>query len=296
MLDCKVDGYTSKNASAARGNAPAKKPAKLSHQIQVGLQKAFWQLRRVSVSKYDRSNLDVKLRDALFIVHPKAKDEAQQLLFDKITNKTLETPYTWETELSALGQQEFAPAEAKKEAFAARWEELVGSGKLGYLAMLRNLRNFLTCGVSGNAIEDVAHRLSDEREVIRSRQFPFRFLSAYREISGICNGNTHALLDALEKAVLAPLYTYNKNSIKVNMKMKPRESGNVGDSGESDISGRRETNAHKKRRPQPALGYSLHQKEAASYSPALHCSTIGADGLNFSVRNGKRWDPDAITT
>ena len=24
-------------------------------------------------------------------------------------------------------------------------------------------------------------------------------------------------------------------------------------------------------------------------------STIGADGLNFSVRNGKRWNPDAIT-
>ena len=25
-------------------------------------------------------------------------------------------------------------------------------------------------------------------------------------------------------------------------------------------------------------------------------STIGAVGLNFSVRNGKRWNPDAITT
>ena len=37
-------------------------------------------------------------------------------------------------------------------------------------------------------------------------------------------------------------------------------------------------------------------KVAASYSPALHCSTIGAGGLNFSVRNGKRWDPAAITT
>ena len=37
-------------------------------------------------------------------------------------------------------------------------------------------------------------------------------------------------------------------------------------------------------------------KVAASYSPALHCSTIGAGGLNFSVRNGKRWAPAAITT
>ncbi len=25
-------------------------------------------------------------------------------------------------------------------------------------------------------------------------------------------------------------------------------------------------------------------------------STIGVGGLNFSVRNGKRWDPDAIVT
>ena len=37
-------------------------------------------------------------------------------------------------------------------------------------------------------------------------------------------------------------------------------------------------------------------KKAATYSPALHCSTIGAGGLNFSVRNGKRWDTAAITT
>ena len=26
------------------------------------------------------------------------------------------------------------------------------------------------------------------------------------------------------------------------------------------------------------------------------CSTIGAGGLNFSVRNGKRWNPATITT
>ena len=37
-------------------------------------------------------------------------------------------------------------------------------------------------------------------------------------------------------------------------------------------------------------------KKAATYSPALHCSTIGDGGLNFSVRNGKRWAPAAITT
>ena len=37
-------------------------------------------------------------------------------------------------------------------------------------------------------------------------------------------------------------------------------------------------------------------KKAATYSPALRCSTIGAPGLNFSVRDGKRWNPRAIAT
>ena len=51
---------------------------------------------------------------------------------------------------------------------------------------------------------------------------------------------------------------------------------------------------------QPAV---LLKKPAATYSPVggyllsrLADSTIGAIGLNCSVRNGKRWNPDAITT
>ena len=32
-------------------------------------------------------------------------------------------------------------------------------------------------------------------------------------------------------------------------------------------------------------------KVAATYSPAFNRSTIGATGLNFSVRDGKRWTP-----
>ncbi len=42
-------------------------------------------------------------------------------------------------------------------------------------------------------------------------------------------------------------------------------------------------------------GGGLYRK-AATYSPALRCSTIGVPGLNFSVRDGKRWDPGAKAT
>ena len=52
----------------------------------------------------------------------------------------------------------------------------------------------------------------------------------------------------------------------------------------------------KLRAPGSELPGALFIKKAVTYSPALHCSTIGAGRLNFSVRDGKRWDPAAIAT
>ena len=202
LLHC-YQWRNSQNTTCTEASAPKKKLAKLSHQIQVGLQRAFNNFDEYQFAKYDRNNLEVKLRDALFIVHPKAKDDAQQKLFDKITSKTLETPYTWETELSALGQQEFESDVDKQMAFTKKWEELIDSGKLGYMAMLRNLRNFLENGISRESLTDVANRLSNEHEVIRSKQFPFRFLSAYREVKRVENKKTQVMFEALEKAALS---------------------------------------------------------------------------------------------
>ena len=67
-----------------------KKLGKLSRQIQNGLQRAFNRFDEYQFAKYDRNGLEVKLRDALFLVHPKAKYEQQQILFDKIVNRQLE--------------------------------------------------------------------------------------------------------------------------------------------------------------------------------------------------------------
>ena len=180
-----------------------KKLGKLSRGIQNGLKEAFNRFDEYQFAKYDRSDQAVKLRDALFLVHPKAKDAAQQALFDKIVAGTLETPYTWETELSALGQQKFESQEAKAETFKAKWEELIDSRKVGYMALLRNLRNILEAGVSEAHIEKVCALLSDPEQVRRSRQFPFRFLSAYIQNKRVDSVHTAAVLTALENAAKA---------------------------------------------------------------------------------------------
>ena len=180
---------------------PRKKLGKLSRQIQNGLQRAFNRFDEYQFAKYDRDNLEVKLRDALFLVHPKAKDEQQQAIFDKIVNRELEIPYTWETELSALGQQQFGSEELKQAAFREKWEELINSGKLGYMALMRNLRNMLQIGVSPAEMQVVAGRLADAEQVARSRQLPFRYLAAYRELEKVNSANVAELMNALEAAV-----------------------------------------------------------------------------------------------
>lgn len=178
----------------------AKKLNKLSKQIQNGLSEAFNKFDEYQFAKYDRAG-EIKLKDALFIVHPKAVNEQQQSLFDKIAKGSLDVPYTWETELSALGQKDFANEKEKKAAFRAKWEELITSGKLGYMALMRNLRNIIEAGVSMEIMEEVCAYLSNRDAIVKSKQLPFRFLSAYREIKILSSGAVPMVLDALENAV-----------------------------------------------------------------------------------------------
>lgn len=179
-----------------------KKLAKVSNQILKGLKAAFNRFDEYQFAKYDRDNAEVKLRDALFLVHPKAKDAAQQAIFDKIVTGSLDTPYTWETELSELGKTEFSDNAEREAAFARKWEELVESRRMGYMATLRNLRNMLKMNVADKTIRSVCSYLANREAVRKSRQLPFRFLSAYRELREFDVEHSE-LGAALEQAVSA---------------------------------------------------------------------------------------------
>lgn len=175
---------------------------KLSKQVQRGVATAFNKFDEYQLAKYNRDGA-IKLKDALFIAHPKAKDAAQQALFNKIVKDELATPYTWETELSAVGQVKYANDTEKSAAFTAKWEELIDSRKVGYMALMRNLRNILEANVSPEHIEKVCAFLADANQVAKSKQLPFRFLSAFRELKDIPSGYTPSVLAALEDAVTA---------------------------------------------------------------------------------------------
>ena len=141
------------------------------------------------LAKYNGGDRALKLRDVLRITHPVPRTAETEALFRKLLDGTLEIPYTWETELSRRGNTREV------------WNELIASGKVGYMALLRNLRNIVR---SGADLRPVLQRLADPREVRRSRQLPFRFYSAYRTL---CRDRlmTPAIQAALEAALTASI-------------------------------------------------------------------------------------------
>ena len=53
---------------------------------------------------------------------------------------------------------------------------------------------------------------------------------------------------------------------------------------------------YEKKESQTGMFQSGSRKAAAAYSPTWCSSTIGVSRFNFSVRDGKRWNPAAETT
>jgi len=177
-----------------------KKLNKLSKQVQKGIVMALNKFDAYQFAKYNRQT-EVTFKDAIFLTHPKAKDDAQQAIFNQVIQDTLETPYTWEVELSRVGQQSFKNAQEKQKTFTTVWEALIDSKKLGYMALMRNLRNILEADVSAVHISKIADTLTDPYNVKRSKQFPFRFMAAYQELMSIKSSYTSYMLEALETAI-----------------------------------------------------------------------------------------------
>lgn len=138
----------------------------LSAQVKKGLASAFGKFDEYALAKYDRAGA-VRLRDVLFLSHARPVDAAQAALWKRLAENELATPDTWEVALSAAGRAE---GENKREV----WERLLSDRKLGALALLRNLRNLHTAGVSEELVLSALAGLKTDRVL------PFRFLAAAR--------------------------------------------------------------------------------------------------------------------
>ncbi len=181
-----------------------------------------------SVLKWDSDARGFKVADVLNLAHPTPGADWQgdlfQYVLDRRRDADIAVPATLKT-ITARKELMAWPVEERRALFGRpdaanvlrqagmTWESVAGwlqgpltknvwealAPSMGYMALLRNLRNFDEAGMSDEAAAQIAQRLADPGQVARSRQFPFRFLSAYEAAPSLRWG--HALDQALQASL-----------------------------------------------------------------------------------------------
>lgn len=160
--------------------APGNAKKVLSAQSKKGLAKAFQKFDEYRLAKYNRDGA-IKLRDVLFMCHAKPKDKKQRYVWKRLVDGNMKTPDTWEVNLSA--------GEDKRGTF----ERLIQEGSLGYLALLRNLRNMIQCGTDPDLVKSAILERKGADKIL-----PFRFVAAARHAPRFEPALDQALIAGLE--------------------------------------------------------------------------------------------------
>lgn len=181
---------------------------KIPQPIKRGLADAASRLyTEPNTIKYDTKDTPVRFGDVLELCHPAPKFLYQKHLFRYLINRrhrqtAVPDELTMLVSNAALQlQAQMTPQlllnESRLRLAGMTWESaksLAGSRiddklfwqamipNMGYMALLRNLRNFDQAGIDDVAATLVTKKLTDPDEVAKSRQLPMRFLSAYRNV------------------------------------------------------------------------------------------------------------------
>ncbi|NBQ67376.1 MAG: TROVE domain-containing protein [Nitrosomonadaceae bacterium] len=144
----------------------------IPNALKAGIREAFNHFDRYSLAKYQGKDKDPSLADLMNLVHPVGNHLNRGALAALAMN-VLKVEDTWEAELSAAGQ-----TGASK---AAVWRKLLANDDLGYLALLRNLRNIVETN-DRVLIEAALERISDGKAIKKALILPFQLLTAYNRL------------------------------------------------------------------------------------------------------------------
>lgn len=165
----------------------------IPNSLKKGLGRALARFDEYQLAKYRKDRADLSLVDVVNLVHPPATEA-----LGKLMKGTLAPAETWETKLTQAGsaaQNEDDLTTLKREA----WSELVHSRKIGYFALLRNLRNILEA--APDAVNAALALLRDEKLIRRSLVLPFRFQTALDAVQASQLPRASDALAALSDAV-----------------------------------------------------------------------------------------------
>lgn len=154
-----------------------------------GFAKAFDRFNGYHFAKYRSEDKEFKLVDVVNLVHPKPTEQ-NGVALAALLKSELKNTETWEAMLSAA---------TDKSAKAMAWDTMLHTKKLGYLALLRNLRNIMqdAPGILHVALD----QLTDPGFIKKSLILPIQFQTAMEQIMLENSGAARNIVVYLNKAV-----------------------------------------------------------------------------------------------
>jgi hypothetical protein len=166
----------------------------IPNSLKKGLSDAFATFDEYQLNKYDSDKKSVSLGDVLRLIYrkkdyPVSQAMANYLEKDEVDPEALPKIYALKRLLAKDSLDEEALALAKTS--SVTWETFIskfGSSKetweivipnMGYMALLRNLRNFIDKDVD---LAPVLEKIQNPEQVKKSKQLPFRFYSAFNNV------------------------------------------------------------------------------------------------------------------
>lgn len=168
----------------------------IPNSMKKGFAKAFGKFDEYQLAKYKAEGSELALVDLVNLVHPHPT-EKNRLALKKLVEGKLKNKKTWEAKLSAAGKKEDEEDVIVEKAKA--WGSLIKDGKLGYFALLKNLRNIIEQAPA--SLPAALKQLTDEDAIKKSLVLPFRFTTAFAELEKIPGAMSRRAMASINDAL-----------------------------------------------------------------------------------------------
>ena len=174
---------------------------KRSHALIRGAADYLSKCNEYQLAKYAMPGKTYNMFDLINITH------AHSDAIDKYKAGEVDAPDTWEHNIMVAEDDE-----SRQKA----WRELVEGNKMGYLALLRNLRNILSCDFATYEWIDkyLAPQLTNEKKIKKSLVFPYQIYTAYKNLK-MPNVSIIAALDTAFRVAIGNVPNMNGKSLVV---------------------------------------------------------------------------------
>jgi len=231
--------------------------------------------------KYAQPKSKVKLKDVVKLAHPSPKNFDDETIFKRVIEDQLKAVETAQTINASKTGEDRVKAYMKE----------IKSGKMGYMAALKNIRTLMESNISEDNLKHWSNFITDPKRVQKSMVLPFRFIDAWNAVRdlSIDEFKKNIVKKALERAFALSAGNTNIVSDDEKVAILLDESGSMGGYSSND----RKTPFYIGKVLSAAMKVGMNDDKCLFYTWADTCTRRDIKGLssfdfinNLNTRGG----------